>query len=408
MITISPFNALRPEAQFAKQVASRPYDVLNSKEAKIEAEGNPYSFLHITKSEIDLPSTTDIHSTEVYLKAKENLDAFRSRPVLFKESKPCYYIYQLTMDGRDQTGLVCCSSLKDYEKGFIKKHEYTRPEKELDRINHIKITGAQTGNVFLAMRDVDELNEILEKWKTDKSPVYNFAADDGIQHTVWVISDENLIHKITGIFKKEVKATYIADGHHRAASAAKVKTQSPGNMEAGSFLTTIFAESQLQIMDYNRVVTDLNGLSEEDFLEKLNKNFSVSPVQKKYKPESEHNFGMYLNKHWYKLTALDGTFATDPVNILDISILQNNILEPILGIKDQRTDTRIDFIGGIRGIKELEKRVDDGEMKVAFSMYPVSLQQLFAIADSGNVMPPKSTWFEPKLRDGLITHLISE
>ena len=408
MITITPFNALRPEAQFAKQVASRPYDVLNSKEAKIEAEGNPFSFLHITKSEIDLPATIDIHSTEVYLKAKENLDAFRSRPVLFKESKPCYYIYQLTMDGRDQTGLVCCSSVKDYEKGLIKKHEYTRPEKELDRINHIKITGAQTGNVFLAMRDVENLNQILEKWKTDKSPVYNFTADDGIQHTLWVISDENLIGKITSIFKKEVKATYIADGHHRAASAAKVKAQSPGNMEATSFLTTIFAESQLKILDYNRVVTDLNGLSEKEFLEKLNKNFSISPVQKRYKPDSEHNFGMYLNKHWYQLTALDGTFSTDPVNILDISILQNNLLEPILGIKDQRTDTRIDFVGGIRGIQELENRVDNGDMKVAFSVYPVSLQQLFDIADSGNVMPPKSTWFEPKLRDGLITHLISE
>ena len=258
------------------------------------------------------------------------------------------------------------------------------------------------------MRDVAELNDILEKWKTDKSPVYNFAADDGIRHTVWVISDENLIEKITGIFKEDVKSTYIADGHHRAASAAKVKTQSPGNMEANSFLTTIFAESQLAIMDYNRVVTDLNGLSEEEFLEKLNKNFSVSRVPKRYKPEEEHNFGMYLNKHWYRLTALDGTFATDPVNVLDISILQNNLLEPILGIKDQRTDTRIDFVGGIRGIKELEKRVDSGDMKVAFSVYPVSLQQLFDIADTGNVMPPKSTWFEPKLRDGLITHLISE
>jgi uncharacterized protein (DUF1015 family) len=408
MITISPFKALRPEAQYAKQVASRPYDVLNSKEAKIEAEGNPFSFLHITKSEIDLPSTIDIHSKEVYVKAKENLDAFRSRPVLFKESKPCYYIYQLTMDGRDQTGLVCCSSIKDYDKGLIKKHEYTRPEKELDRINHIKITGAQTGNVFLAMRDVEELNEILEKWKTDKSPVYNFAADDGIQHTLWVISDESLINKITDIFKKDVEATYIADGHHRAASAAKVKAQSPGNMEATSFLTTIFAESQLEILDYNRVVTDLNGLSEEEFLDKLNKNFSVSAVQKKYKPDSEHNFGMYLNGHWYKLTALDGTFSTDPVNILDISILQNNLLEPILGIKDQRTDTRIDFVGGIRGIQELEKRVNEGEMKVAFSVFPVSLKQLFDIADTGNVMPPKSTWFEPKLRDGLLTHLISD
>ncbi|MEO7314186.1 MAG: DUF1015 family protein [Ginsengibacter sp.] len=407
MITISPFKALRPEAQFAKQVASRPYDVLNSKEAKVEAEGNPYSFLHITKSEINLPATTDIHTHEVYQKAKENLEAFMNRPVLFTESKPCYYIYRLIMNDISQTGLVCCSSIDDYEKGRIKKHEFTRPEKELDRINHIKTTGAQTGNVFLAMRDVEELNELLEKWKTDKSPIYDFIADDNIQHTVWVISDEKLIENITEIFKTKVDYTYIADGHHRAASAAKVHS-SVNNNQSGCFLTTLFPESQLKIMDYNRVVTDLNGLKEDEFLSKLNKAFSINKVNKAFKPVAPHNFGMYLNGQWYQLTALDGTFAHDPVNILDVSILQNNLLEPVLGIKDQRTDSRIDFVGGIRGLQELEKRVNNGDMAVAFSIYPVTIQQLFDIADTGNVMPPKSTWFEPKLRDGLLTHLITE
>ncbi len=408
MISISPFKALRPEPQFAKQVASRPYDVLSSKEAKVEAEGNPHSFLHITKSEIDLPATIDVHSKEVYEKAKENLDAFRSRPVLFEESKPCYYIYQLSMNERKQTGLVCCSSVNDYEQGLIKKHEFTRPEKELDRINHIKTTGAQTGNVFLAFRDVDEINDIMEKWKAEKSPVYNFAADDSIQHTVWVISDEKIIDRITEIFRNDVDCTYIADGHHRVASAAKVKYQLADNEEAGYFLSTLFPASELQIMDYNRVVKDLNGLSEEEFLDKLNKNFTIEKETRAYKPAAAHNFGMYLNGHWYKLTALDGTFSTDPIGVLDITILQENLLDPVLGIKDQRTDSRIDFIGGIRGLGELEERVNSKEWAVAFSLYPVSIQQLFDIADSNNVMPPKSTWFEPKLRDGLLTHLISK
>lgn len=408
MVTISPFKALRPEPQFAKQVASRPYDVLNSKEAKVEAEGNPYSFLHVTKSEIDLPAGTDIHSDQVYGKAKENLDAFISRPILFSESKPCYYIYQLTMDGRTQTGLVCCSSVSDYEEGLIKKHEFTRPEKEQDRINHIKTTRAQTGNVFLAFRDVDELNDITEKWKTDKSPVNNFTADDGIQHSVWVVNDEKVIDRITEIFKTKVDCTYIADGHHRVASAAKVKYLLADNEEAGHFLSTLFPASQLKIMDYNRVIKDLNGLSADEFLERLNRDFSVTKVSKSYLPDEAHLFGMYLHGQWYQLAALNGTFSTDPVGVLDVSILQNNVLEPILGIKDQRTDTRIDFIGGIRGLKELEEKVNSKEWEVAFSIYPVTIQQLFDIADSNNIMPPKSTWFEPKLRDGLLTHLLSE
>jgi uncharacterized protein (DUF1015 family) len=408
MITIAPFKALRPEAQFAKQVASRPYDVLNSKEAKVEAQGNPASFLHITKSEIDLPEDADIHSQQVYDTAKQNLDAFISRNILFRESKPCYYIYQLIMNGKSQTGLVCGSSVNDYENDLIKKHEFTRPEKEQDRINHIKTTGAQTGNVFLAYKNVAAIDNLINDWKKDRSAVYDFVADDGIQHTIWAINDAATISRVTELFKTEVPVTYIADGHHRAASAAKVrKALGDAAMEgADYFLTTLFPSNQLYIMDYNRVVKDLNGLTAEALLQKVSEKFTVEKINEALAPAQLHQFGMYLNNQWYKLTAKENTFTTDPIGILDISILSNNLLEPVLGIKDQRTDKRIDFVGGIRGLGELEKRVNSGEMAVAFSLHPVTIQQLFDIADSGNVMPPKSTWFEPKLRDGLLTHLI--
>jgi len=410
MITIKPFKALRPEAQHAKQVASRPYDVLNSKEAKIEAQGNPCSFLHITKSEIDLPEKTDSHSQEVYNRAKDNLDAFISRNILFKESKPCYYIYQLVMNGKSQTGLVCGSSVDDYEKDLIKKHEFTRPEKEQDRINHIKTTGAQTGNVFLAYKNVDDLDVIINDWKKEKNPVYDLTADDHIQHTIWIINDNDIINKISAIFKTQVPCTYIADGHHRAASAAKVRAALGKNAPSGAdiFLTTLFPANQLLIMDYNRLVKDLNDLSIEELLDKAAQNFTIEKVSKAFSPASLHQFGLYVNKQWYLLIAKEDTYTTDPIGILDVSILQNNFLDPILNIKDQRTDQRIDFVGGIRGLTELEKRVDSGEMALAVSLHPVSIQQLFDIADSGNVMPPKSTWFEPKLRDGLLTHLIND
>lgn len=408
MVSISPFKALRPAAQFAREVASRPYDVMSVKEAKTEAAGKPNSFLHITRSEIDLAADIDIHSQPVYDKARENLNAFMSREVLFQEQKPCYYIYELTMEGRSQTGLVCCSSVTDYENGLIKKHEFTRPEKEQDRINHIFTTRAQTGNVFLAYRDVSEINDLIDKWKGTKSAVYNFVAEDGISHTIWIISDEKIIDRITEIFKEDVPCTYIADGHHRAASAARVKYMLTDHEEAGHFLCTLFPSSQLQIMDYNRIVKDLNGLERQEFISKLNKNFSVTEMSEAYKPDKPHHFGMYMSGQWYQIVAMEGTFATDPVNILDVSILQNNLLEPVLGIKDQRTDSRIDFVGGIRGMEELEKLVDNGEAEIAFSIYPVTIEQLFDIADSNNVMPPKSTWFEPKLRDGLLTHLIDE
>ncbi|HRF26176.1 MAG TPA: DUF1015 family protein [Ferruginibacter sp.] len=408
MITITPFRALRPEAQLAKQVASRPYDVLNSREAKVEAQGNPNSFLHITKSEIDLPETVDIHAQQVYEKAKENLDAFISRKVLFRESKPCYYIYRLKMNGRSQTGLVCGSSVADYENDLIKKHEFTRPEKEQDRINHIKTTGAQTGNVFLAYKNVDAIDTLIGKWTSEKNPQYDFVADDDVQHSIWIVNDDQVIEQISRLFKEQVPCSYIADGHHRAASAAKVKQAlgKAATANADYFLTTLFPSNQLEIMDYNRVLKDLNGMTEAELLEKVKTNFDVEARDAAYRPEALHQFGMYLNKKWYKLSAKAGSFAQDPISVLDVSILQNNLLDPLLGIKDQRTDKRIDFVGGIRGLAELERRVDSAEMALAFSLYPVSIQQLFDVADSGEVMPPKSTWFEPKLRDGLLTHLI--
>lgn len=408
MITIQPFRALRPEAQHAKQVASRPYDVLNSREAKVEAQGNPNSFLHITKSEIDLPEEVDIHSQQVYDTAKKNLQAFISRNILFRESKPCYYIYQLVMNGRSQTGLVCGSSVDDYEKDLIKKHEFTRPEKEKDRINHIRTTGAQTGNVFLAYRNVAEIDEVIGKWQKEKNPVYDMLAEDGIQHSIWIINDSATIDLVTELFRTKVPFTYIADGHHRAASAAKLRKALGKDAPEGAniFLTTLFPSNQLHIMDYNRVVKDLNGLSAALLLEKISASFAIEKADQAFSPEKLHQFGLYIGKQWYSLTANENTYTSDPIGILDVTILQNNILDPLLGIKDQRTDQRIDFVGGIRGLEELEKRVDSGEMALAFSLHPVSIQQLFDIADSGNVMPPKSTWFEPKLRDGLLTHLI--
>jgi uncharacterized protein (DUF1015 family) len=408
MAVISPFKALRPAAELAAKVASKPYDVLSSKEAKTEAQGNPYSFLHVTKSEIDLPETTDIHSKEVYEKAKQNLDAFIQRNVLFKETKSCYYIYQLIMNGRSQTGLVCGSSVDDYENDVIKKHEFTRPEKEQDRINHIKTTGAQTGNVFLAYRNVEAIDSLIDQWKKDRNPIYSFTAEDDVQHSIWVVNDTETISHITSLFEEEVPCTYIADGHHRAASAAKVRQAlgKEATENANIFLTTLFPATQLAIMDYNRLVKDLNGLSKEAFLEEIKKDFDIEQKDSAVAPPALHQFGMFLNGNWYQLTAKQGTYAEDPIGILDVTILQNNLLDKILGIKDQRTDTRIDFVGGIRGLGELEKRVNSGEFAVAFSLYPVSIQQLFDIADNGNVMPPKSTWFEPKLRDGLITHLI--
>ena len=411
MAMIQPFKALRPQPQLAKQVASQPYDVLSSTEAKQVAAGNPASFLHVTKSEIDLPESVDIHDAAVYEQAKENITAFIKRDVLFRESKDCYYIYQLIMHGRAQTGLVCVSSVDDYENDIIKKHEFTRPEKELDRINHIKTSGAQTGNVFLAYRNNESLDALIENWKKTKTAVYDFVADDQIQHTIWVVNDTSTIDNITAIFNNEIPCTYIADGHHRAASAAKVRTALGANAtkNADYFLTTLFPSNQLYIMDYNRVVKDLNGLTAEAFIEAVSTKFEIEQLAKEpFKPAALHELGMYINGCWYQLTAKPGTYTDDPIGILDVTILQNNILDAILGISDPRTDARVDFVGGIRGLQVLADRVDSGQFAAAFSLYAVTIDQLFAIADSGNVMPPKSTWFEPKLRDGLLTHLIYE
>lgn len=408
MAIIHPFRAVRPKSELAKDVASPPYDVLSSEEARQAAAKHPNSFLHVTKSEIDLPQSMGIYDESVYAKAKSNLQGFLQSGVLFQDEKPCYYIYELIMNERSQTGLVCCSSVDDYENDVIKKHEFTRPEKEQDRINHIRISGAQTGNVFLAYKNVSELDYLISQWKSEHTTAYDFLADDFITHKIWVIDAHHTIEKITQIFKEQVPCTYIADGHHRAASAAKVRNElgKSATLEADIFLTTLFPSGELKIMPYNRVVKDLNEMDLEDFISALQDDFMISTANRPVQPESIHEFGMYINNSWYHLTAIEGTYTEDPIGILDITIFSKNILEKLLGIEDQRTDKRIDFVGGIRGLSELERRVDSGEMAIAFSFYPVSIQQLFDISDSGNVMPPKSTWFEPKLRDGLLTHLI--
>jgi uncharacterized protein (DUF1015 family) len=413
MAIIRPFKGLRPTPALAEKVAARPYDVLSAAEAKVEATGNPYAFYHVSKSEIDLPEGTDVYSQAVYDKAAENLQKFISDGTLFQDSTACYYIYKLVMNGRTQTGLVCASSVSDYNSGIIKKHEFTRPDKEQDRINNIKTTKAQTGNVFLAYNDVPEVNYLIEHWMTAHAPAYDFTASDGIQHTVWVVDEPGAVNDISTLFEKKVPFTYIADGHHRAASASLVqkemeeKQQISEDDPANYFLTTIFPASQLVILDYNRVVKDLNGLSKEALLSQLEYDFSVQAIgHMPQAPSMLHEFSMYLDGTWYRLLAENGTYTTDPIGILDVTILSNNILDKVLGIKDQRTDKRIDFVGGIRGLGELVKKVDSGEFKVAFALYPVTIQQLFDIADSGNVMPPKSTWFEPKLRDGLVSHML--
>lgn len=408
MANIAPFKALRPTPDVAPSVASRPYDVLNAEEARLEVNNNPLSFLHVTRSEVDLPADVHVYSRLVYDKAKENLDNLINKGVLVREDKHCYYIYRLVMGKRDQTGLVCVSSVDDYNKDVIKKHEFTRPEKENDRINHMKVTRAQTGNVFLAYRNDEQLDDIIANWKKNNQPLYDFKADDKVEHTIWIVDKEQVINTITSIFATRIAQTYIADGHHRAASAAKVCAAlgNDATPEAHYFLTTLFPSSQLSIMDYNRLVKDLNGMSSQELLSALHDDFDVALSSEAVAPAAGHEFGMYLKGQWYILTSKEGTWSEGPIGVLDITILQQNILEKFLGIKDQRTDKRIDFVGGIRGLKELENRVNSGEMAVAFSLFPVTIGQLFDIADSGNVMPPKSTWFEPKLRDGLLTHLI--
>ncbi len=415
MAVFKSFKALRPTPEYAEKVGALPYDVMNSKEAREMTAGNPYSFLHVDKAEIDLPEGTDLYSEAVYLKAKENLEALESKGICKNDDKNCFYIYRQIMNGRSQTGLVGCASIDDYMNNIIKKHEFTRADKEADRIRHVDYCDANTGPIFLTYRNNGAVAEIINSWKESHAPVYDFVTEDGISNTVWVIDCDEVNAKLTALFEA-IDYLYIADGHHRCASAVRVgqkrREQYPdynGKEEFNFFLAVAFPENELEIMDYNRVIKDLNGLSDEEFFAKLGDKFTVEAYdgEGQYKPTEKHTFGMYLEDKWYKLTAKEDTFdENDPVGRLDVSILQNNCITPIFDISDPRTDKRIDFVGGIRGLKELERRCST-DMKIAFSMYPTSLEDLMAIADAGEVMPPKSTWFEPKLLSGLFIHKLS-
>ena len=412
MATIKPFRGLRPPKEFVEQVASRPYDVLNSDEAREEAKGNEKSLYHIIRPEIDFPVGTDEHAPQVYQKAAENFRLFQEKGWLVQDEKECYYVYAQTMHGKTQFGLVVCAYVPDYMNGVIKKHELTRRDKEEDRMKHVRVCNANIEPVFFAYPENEELDKIVVKYAATE-PAYDFLAPtDGFGHTFWVINDDEDIRRITEIFAK-IPALYIADGHHRSAAAALVGDEKArlnpnhrGDEEYNYFMAVCFPDKQLTIIDYNRVVKDLNGLSPQDFLCKLMKNFDVKDMGTAiYKPQALHNFSLYLEGHWYSLTARPGTYDDkDPIGVLDVTISSNLILRDILGIQDLRTDKRVDFVGGIRGLGELKRRVDNGEMKLALALYPVTMQQLMDIADTGNIMPPKTTWFEPKLRSGLVIH----
>ncbi len=413
MAVINPFKAIRPKEDLVYRVAALPYDVMNREEAKTMVKGNEHSFLHIDRAEIDLADDTNPYDKKVYEKAKENLNGMIDKGILVEDNKPCFYIYKLIMNGKDQTGIVACVSIDDYINNVVKKHEHTREEKENDRINHVNTCDANTGPIFLTYRYNNEVNDIINTW-TRKDPIYKFKAEDGVEHIVWIINDDNAIDNVSNIFKN-INSLYIADGHHRAASAIKVgikrREENPnykGDEEFNFFLSVLFPDSDLNIMDYNRVVKELNGFSNEEYMLKVSEKFNISLYEKgePCKPNCKHTYGMYLGKKWYKLEAKEGTYDDkDIVKRLDVSILQENLLKPILGIKDPRTDDRIDFVGGIRGLKELERRVEEqGDESVAFSMYPPAMQELLDVADAGEVMPPKSTWFEPKLRSGIFIH----
>ena len=408
---VKPFKGIRPPKALVEQVASRPYDVLNSEEARAEAEGNEKSLYHIIKPEIDFPVGTDEHDERVYAKAAENFQKFQDNGWLVQDAEDKYYVYAQTMNGRTQYGLVVCAAVEDYMTGKIKKHELTRRDKEEDRMKHVRVNNANIEPVFFAFPHQDELDAIVSKVVAGE-PEYDFVAPDGFGHHFWVIDDAATIARITEIFA-QFPAMYIADGHHRSAAAALVgdekRKQNPnhvGDEEYNYFLAVCFPDNQLNIIDYNRVVKDLNGLSDEEFLKALEANFDVKEMGAEiYKPNALHNFSLYLSGKWYSLTAKEGTYNdNDPIGVLDVTISSNLILDEILGIKDLRSDKRIDFVGGIRGLGELKKRVDSGEMKVALALYPVSMKQLIDIADTGNIMPPKTTWFEPKLRSGLVIH----
>lgn len=412
---IKPFKGIRPPKAYVEQVQSRPYDVLNSAEARAEAAGNEKSLYHIIKPEIDFPVGTDEHDPKVYEKAAQNFQMFQDKGWLVQDGKEHYYIYAQTMNGKTQYGLVVCAYVDDYMTGKIKKHELTRRDKEEDRMKHVRVNNANIEPVFFAYPDNKDVDAIVAKY-TKGAPEYDFTAElDGFRHTFWIIDDDADIQRITELFAA-MPAMYIADGHHRSAAAALVGAekakQNPnhrGDEEYNFFMAVCFPANQLTIIDYNRVVKDLNGLSDEEFLRKLSEDFIVEKKGKEiFKPSRLHEFSLYLGGNWYSLVAKPGTYNdNDPIGVLDVTISSNLILDKILGIKDLRSDKRIDFVGGIRGLGELKKRVDSGEMKVALALYPVSMKQLIDIADTGNIMPPKTTWFEPKLRSGLVIHKLS-
>ncbi|NCC79003.1 MAG: DUF1015 domain-containing protein [Clostridia bacterium] len=412
MAIIRPFQAVRPHEDLADRVAALPYDVMNSDEAREMVKDNPYSFLHVDKAEIDLDPSIDHYDQRVYDKARETLMRFIEEKTLVREDKKGLYIYTLVMDGHPQTGLVSLASIDDYQNNVVKKHEFTRAEKEADRIRHVDVTNFHTGPIFLTYVYKEEITKIIEDYKKNHDPIYDFVAEDGVRHTAWAILEDAIIKTLVEKFSG-VESLYIADGHHRAASAVRVgmmrREHNPdytGEEEFNYFLSVIFPSNELRIMDYNRVVKDLNGCTSEEFLRTIEKNFTVTPYEGEgpYRPEEKHTFGMYLDKKWYKLTAKEHiVFDEDPLKRLDCKILQDHLLHPVLGIEDPRVDKRIDFVGGIRGLEELERRVAK-DMKVAFSMYPTTIMDLVSISDAGMVMPPKSTWFEPKLRSGLFLH----
>lgn len=413
MAILKPFKAVRPKDEYASQVGALPYDVMNSEEAREMVKDKPYSFLHVDKAEVDLPKGIDIYSAEVYEKAKENLEALSANGICKQDEKPMLYIYRQIMNGREQTGIVGCTAVDDYINNVIKKHEFTRADKEADRIRHVDTLDANTGPIFLTHRENKTVSDITENWKNAHAPVYDFVSDDGVAQTVWVIDNDAVVDTLVKEFA-EIPYLYIADGHHRCASAVRVGERRRGegeydkDAEFNFFLSVIFPCDQLKIMDYNRVMADLNGNTSEEFIAKMGEKFVVEEADESpYSPKERHTFGMYLDNKWYKVTAkAEFINENDPVECLDVSILQNNLITPILNITDPRTDKRIDFVGGIRGLGELERRCAEG-MKLAFAMYPTSLNELMDIADAGKVMPPKSTWFEPKLLSGLFIHKLS-
>lgn len=416
MAVVRPFKGFRPKEDLVEKVACLPYDVMNRVEAKEMGKENEYSFLHVARSEMDVEDSIGQYEEVVYQTARKNLDSMIAKNILVQDETPKYYIYRQLMNGRVQTGLVACTSVDEYMENTIKKHEFTRPEKELDRVNNFDFCDANTEPIFLTYRNNKEITTIINDWIKFNMPVYNFISEDDITHIVWVIDEDAKVEKLAELFAT-IDALYIADGHHRSASSVRVamkrREENPGydgTEEFNFFLSVIFPDEDLFIMDYNRTVTDLNGHTTEEFLAKVSDKFDVEIVESNeaYKPSERYTFGMFLDNQWYKLTAKSGIFdPADPVDRLDVSILQGNLLNPILGIENPRTDKRIDFVGGIRGIKALETRVNS-DMKVAFSMYPPTMDDLLSIADAGEVMPPKSTWFEPKLRSGLFVHKLSE